>query len=154
MIFLDDSFDAEEAPQRLLDAGFCQVEPFVKHFTREDGGKEQKVKDPRIIRLCNKKKWLLVTTDSDIRFTHIEEIKRCTDVAILATAHNSVENIDEWIDGLIKARARVEREFKKRERPWYAQFNRQGDITTIFTVTEQHTTRRSRLQEKDPEPIE
>jgi hypothetical protein len=149
VVFLDDSFDAEETPQRLLDGGFWQVEPFVKHFKREDGGKEQKVKDPRVISLCNRKSWLLVTTDSDIRFTHIEEIRQSPDLAILATAHNSVEDIDEWVGALIQARARVEREFKKRQRPWYAQFNRQGAITTIYTITDHHKTRRSRPREKD-----
>lgn len=58
------------------------------HFKRpHDGGKEQDVKDPRILRLCNKRKWLLVTTDSDIRYRHIEQIKASPDLAIVATAH-------------------------------------------------------------------
>ena len=67
---------------------------------------------------------ILVTTDSEIRYTHVEEIKRNANAAILATSHNSVEDIDEWVDALIKAKARIEREFKNRKRPWYAQYNR------------------------------
>ena len=90
----------------------------------------------------------MVTTDSDIRNTHVEEIKRCPDLAILATAHNTVEDIDGWVEALILAKARIEREYKKRARPWYAQFNRSGQITTIYTVTEQHGSRRNREREK------
>jgi hypothetical protein len=150
VVFLDDGFDSEETPRRLLAESFYKVESFIAHFKRPaDGGKEERVKDPRILRLCNRHKWLLVTTDSDIRFTHIEEIKLCQDLAILATAHNNVDDIDEWVGGLIIARPRIEREFKKRSRPWYAQFNRQGAITTIYTVTDRHATRRNRPREKD-----
>lgn len=127
------------------------MESFVTHFpdSRDETNKEPGVKDPRIIRLCNTKQWLLVTTDSEIRFTHIEEIKRSANVAILATSHNSVEDIDEWVDALIKAKVRIEREFRKRLRPWYAQYNRQGKITTIYTVTETHGGRRNRPAEQD-----
>lgn len=113
MLFLDDCFDADETPARLLEGGFCQIEAFWKHFQREQGGKEQGVKDPRVLRLCNAKKWLLVTMNSDIRLTHIEEIKKLPDLAILATSHNSGEYIEEWVDALICARARIEREFKE-----------------------------------------
>jgi len=104
VLFLDDCFDSVDSPARLLAAGFCGVESFVTHFQdRLEAGKEQGVKDPRIIRLCNRRKWLLVTTDSDIRNTHVEEIKRCPDLAILATAHNTVEDIDGWVEALILA---------------------------------------------------
>ncbi len=70
------------------------------------------------------------------------------DLAILATAHNNVIDLDEWVNGLVKVRPLIEREFKKRERPWYAQFNRQGKITTIYTVTEEHGGSRNRPKEK------
>jgi hypothetical protein len=96
---LDDAFDAADA-ERLRQGGFAQVEPFPKHFKRIDGGKEQGVKDPRVLRLCNTRRWLLVTSDSELRNTHVEEIKSLPDLAILATAHNSVTDIDEWVDGL------------------------------------------------------
>ena len=149
IIFLDDGFDAEDAPKKLRAAGF-KVERFVDNFKRpEDGGKEQDVKDPRIIRLCNQRGWLLVTTDSNMRKTHVEEIKKCSNLAILATAHNSVANIDEWVDGLIKAKAKVERAFKKHHRPWYATYNRGGQLSPPKTITEEHKTRRVRQKEKE-----
>lgn len=148
VLFLDDCFDRDTAVPPLLAAGFSGIETFLKHFPRQDGaGKEQSVKDPRIIRLCNLYGWLLVTNDSDIRFTHIEEIKKCPKLAILATAHNSADDPDEWVAALILAKTEVERQFKKRTRPWYAQFNRHGKITTIYTVTDQHYTTRQRPRE-------
>jgi len=149
VLFLDDCFDREIAVQPLLDAGFARVETFLKHFPRqaEPGKKEESVKDPRVIRLCNQHGWMLVTNDSNIRFTHVEEIKKCEKLAILATSHNSADDPDEWIAGLASARTQVEREFKKRKRPWYAQFNRDGKITTIYTVTDQHCTSRRRPNE-------
>jgi hypothetical protein len=147
VLFLDDAFDSADAEQ-IREGGFCQIESFPNYFKRDDGGKEQGVKDPRVLRLCNSRKWLLVTTDSDLRHTHVEVIKSLPNLAILATAHNAVADIGEWVEGLIKARVRIEREFKKRERPWFAQFNRQGAITTIYTLTEKHFSRRVRPLEQ------
>jgi hypothetical protein len=121
---------------------------FPEHFKRENGQKEEGVKDPRVLRLCNRKKWLLVTSDSNLRHTHVEEIKLITNLSILATAHNSVADIDEWVEALILARVAIEREFKKPDRPWFAQFNRQGKITTIYTISARHTTRRIRPMER------
>lgn len=141
-MFLDDALSGKHAVTRLEQAGFT-VEPFAKSFHTETG-KEQSVKDPRVIKLCNSKGWLLVTTDSDMRFTHVEEIRRSPNLAILATAHNSAGDLDQWIEALIKAKAAIEREFKKRQRAWFGQFNRQGKVTTIYTITEEHKARRKR----------
>jgi hypothetical protein len=64
--------------------------------------------------------------------THREEIKR-TEVAILATAHNSSENQDEWVIAIINLKSRILREFKKRERPWFATVSRTASLT-IATI--------------------
>jgi hypothetical protein len=138
---LDDAFGTKIAPSRLRAAGY-EVHCFADYFKDQQGRKEEGVKDPRIIRFCHRKKWLLVTADSNIHKTHVEEIKR-TDIAILATAHNT-DDMDEWVEGLIRAKVEIERKFKKHPRPWFAQFNRQGKITTIRTLTEASYTRRSR----------
>ena len=149
IIFLDDAFDAKGIAERLIAAGYCGVERFTVHFPRKDNpeARQQNVKDTRVLKLCNTKGWLLVTTDSDMRYTHIEEIKKHTNLAILATAHNSVHNPFDWVEGLEVGRTDIERLFKKQPTPWYAQFNRQGKITTHFTVTEAHRTRRNRSNE-------
>ncbi len=149
IIFLDDAFDAEGIPESLLAAGYYRVERFTKHFPRIDGTekRQQNVKDPNVLRLCNREGWLLVTTDSDMRFTHIEEIKNCVNVAILATAHNAVEDPYEWVRGLEKGRTAIERKFRKQQPPWYGQFNRDGKITTCYTVTDRHSSRRNRESE-------
>jgi hypothetical protein len=151
VIFLDDAFDAEGIPELLLAAGYHRVERFTTHFPREGntGKRQQEVKDPSVLKLCNREGWLLVTTDSDMRFTHVEEIKKCVNIGILATAHNKVDDPYEWVNGLAKGRATIERRFKKQAPPWYGQFDRSGRITTCYTVTDQHGSRRHRPKEME-----
>jgi hypothetical protein len=145
VVFLDDCFDAEGASEMLLANGFCRVERFTDHFRRPtNGAREQNVKDPRVIQLCNTKKWLLVTMDANMVKAHVKEIGASGNIAILATAHNSCPDPFEWIDALIRAKTWIEREFRKRRRPWFAQYNRQGKKTTIFTIDADWTTRRVR----------
>ena len=76
--------------------------------------------------------WMLVTRDHEMKDTHREEIKR-TEVAILATAHNSSEDQDEWVAALINLKSRVLRKFKKRAHPWFGTFSRTAKLT-IATI--------------------
>ena len=71
---------------------------------------------------------MLLTRDHEMRNTHREEIKK-TEVAILATSHNSSDDQDEWVAALINLKSRILREFKKRERPWFATFSRTANLT-------------------------
>lgn len=126
VIFLDDAFDAEGVLESLLAGGYYRVERFTTHFARTDHPtkRRQAVKDPSVLKLCNREGWLLVTTDSDMRFTHVEEIKKCGNLGILATAHNAVDDPYEWVEGLVKGRVAIERKFKNQSPPWYGQFDR------------------------------
>jgi hypothetical protein len=145
ILFLEDAF-AESHAQRLRDAGYCEVVRFVSHFHNGATKRaEQGVKDPEIIRLCDKERWLLVTIDSSMHLTHTELIKK-TNVAILATAHNHADNVSEWVDALIKSKAKIERHFKKFPRPWFATISRTGDIT-IKTIGADAKCRRNRPEE-------
>jgi len=129
VLFLDDGFDCDEAYECLTGAGF-KVERFRNHFQREDGGREQSVPDPRVIQLCNRHGWLLVTTDSNIVNAHRKEIAECKRLGLVASAHNSVGNIMEWAVALVKLKPTMDKNnFKKRERPWHAQFGRDGKFT-------------------------
>jgi len=78
--------------------------------------------------------------------THVEEIKRNPHVTILATAHNSAtpEEYREWLSALIKLKPTILRMYKKKERPWFATFSREGNITSFVTITSEHKTRRTR----------
>lgn len=150
-LFLEDAF-AESHAQRLRDAGYPRVERFATHFRDEKAAHtEQSVKDPRIIRLCNRECWLLVTTDSSMRLTHLEVIKK-TEVTILATAHNNAEDMNEWVEGLIKAKPQIERHFKKTARPWCGTFTRQGDVH-IKPVSMDAKGRRHRPREMEPPEV-
>jgi len=145
VLFLEDAF-SESDGERLKDAGYVGVERFADHF-RDDNTKHaaQGVKDPKIIKLCDSKGWLLVTADSSMHKTHTELIKT-TQVTILATAHNSAGNIEPWVKALIRAKAKIERHFKKHERPWFATFTRNGDVH-ITTIGPEKVCRRNRPKE-------
>jgi predicted nuclease of predicted toxin-antitoxin system len=132
VLFLDEGFSAESVVARLRTAGFT-VQRFPEWFKDENGHARQNVKDPEVIRFCHKTGWMLVTRDHDMKNTHREEILK-TEVAILATAHNSSEDQDEWVVALINLKSRILREFKNRERPWFATFSRTARLT-IATVS-------------------
>ena len=127
VLFLDEGFSSESVAVRLRTAGFT-VQRFPEWFRDENGQVRRNVEDPEVIRFCHKHGWLLVTRDHEMKNTHREEIKR-TEVTILATAHNSSEDQDEWVAALINLKSRVLREFKKCERPWFATFSRRARLT-------------------------
>lgn len=131
VLFLDEGFSAESVAVRLRTAGFT-VQRFPEWFLDDDGNVKRNVEDPDVIRFCHRNGWLLVTRDHEMKNTHREEIKK-TEVAILATAHNSSEDQDEWVVAIINLKSRILREFKKRERPWFGTFSRTAKLT-IATV--------------------
>jgi predicted nuclease of predicted toxin-antitoxin system len=131
VLFLDEGFSAESVAMRLRTAGFT-VQRFPEWFRDKKGLTQQNVKDPEIIRFCHANGWLLVTKDHEMKNTHREEIQR-SEVAILATAHNSAASEDDWVVALINLKSRILREFKKRERPWFGTFSRSANLT-ITTI--------------------
>jgi hypothetical protein len=126
ILFLDDAFDCPESYQLLTEAGF-EVQRFGDHFKRSDGKRKQGVPDPSVITLCSEKSWLLVTTDGEMERTHKEAIASSR-VAILATTSNS-RTIAVWVNAIKKARAKIERDFKKRQRPYCSRISSEGIIT-------------------------
>ena len=126
VLFLDDGFSAESVAVRLRTGGFT-VQRFPEWFQDENGHKRENVLDPEIIRFCHNTGWLLVTKDSDMGKMHREEIRK-SEIAILATAHNSAEDDAEWIAAIINLKARILREFRNRERPWFATFSRAAKL--------------------------
>lgn len=130
-------------PKRLRSAGYT-VEVFREHFPGKPGRAEQGVKDPHIIKFCARQKWVLITTDKNMRFTHRETIKQ-TDVAIVATTSNN-ESLENWVTALIKAKASIERHVKKTSRPWFGLLGRTGNLN-VQTVTTESYTRRHRPRE-------
>lgn len=127
VLFLDEGFSAESVAVRLRTAGFT-VQRFPEWFRDGDGKPRRNVLDPEVIRFCHKHGWLLVTRDHEMKNLHREEIRK-SEVAILATAHNSAEDQDEWVAAIINLKGRILREFKNRERPWFATFSRMAALT-------------------------
>jgi hypothetical protein len=73
VIFLDDGFDGKDAEALLTAAGFI-VERFP--FKTADGKRKEGVKDPDIIRFCNARCYILLTTDGNIINRHRSEIEK------------------------------------------------------------------------------
>jgi predicted nuclease of predicted toxin-antitoxin system len=126
-LFLDEGFSSESVAIRLRTAGFT-VQRFPEWFKDADGQPRRNVLDPEVIRFCTRNGWMLVTRDHEMKNLHRQEIRK-SDIAILATAHNSAENQDEWVVAIINLKAKILREFKNRERPWFATFSRTAKLT-------------------------
>ncbi len=124
------------------------ADSFHDDVTRQ---KQDSVKDPDIMRLCNSEKWLLVTTDHEMLSTHVAEIKKFSELAILATAHNSALDFNTWIKAIVAGQAEIFAYFKKQERPCFATINTSGKLTTKKTITALHFTRRHRPRERTQE---
>lgn len=147
MLFLEDSFGTTVHPQRLQAAGFL-VECFAKVFSLDGRRPEASVKDPRIIQHCHQKRRVLVTTDKNMRLTHVEEIKKTT-IAIIATESNQLKNGPAvWVQALIKAKPKLDRLLKKQPRPWCCHLSQSGNVNNIETITPHMKTRRVRPREK------
>ena len=126
-MFLDEGFSAPSVAVRLRTAGLT-VQRFHEWFTDENGSPLRNVPDAEVIRFCHKHQWLLVTRDHEMKSLHREEIRK-TQVAILATANNNKCDPDEWVAAIINLKSRILREFKNRERPWFATFTRNSTVT-------------------------
>jgi len=131
VLFLDEGFSAESVAVRLRTAGYT-VQRFPEWFKDENGQTRQNVLDPEVIKFCDRNGWLLVTKDHEMKNVHREEIRR-SEIAILSTAHNSAENDDEWVVAIINLKTKILREFKNRERPWFATFSRTAKLS-IATI--------------------
>lgn len=143
-MFLDDCFASDSAVATL--APYFELRDFRVIFPDERKGKQNGVPDTPVIKRCHDEKWLLLTTDREMKKTHVEEIKRNPNVTILATAHNSSspEEHRAWLAAVIKLKPKILRMYKNEQRPWFAIFSREGHITSCETITEKHTTRRTR----------
>lgn len=144
-MFLDDCFASDSAVATL--APYFDIRDFRVIFHAVDRtGKQNSVEDNPVIKKCHEEKWLLVTSDHEMVKTHVEEIKRNPNITILATAHNTVtpEENRAWLAALIKLKPTILRLYKKHPRPWFATFSRQGNITSIKTITPEMRTRRTR----------
>jgi len=90
---LDEGFSASSVATRLNTAGFT-VQKFPEWFKDERGIPLKNVPDSEVIKFCHRNGWLLVTKDHEMKNMHREEIRR-SEIAILATAHNSAPNDDD-----------------------------------------------------------
>jgi predicted nuclease of predicted toxin-antitoxin system len=138
-LFLEDGFGANKWPERLRNAGF-EVVCFRDDFKDDEDKPEKNVKDPRIINHCHRNKYVLITTDKNLCYTHIETVKK-TEILVIATESNSTQ-IGVWVEALIKGKARIERLAHRSERPCSARISRDGKITVDTDYLKKTTTRK------------
>jgi hypothetical protein len=130
VLFLDDGFDNDRSYACLQEAGY-QLERFNKHFPDAIRIREQSVKDPPIIKLCNRHGWVLVTLDKNIVNAHRMLISESQHIGIVAACHNNAEDVMVWAESLVKLKPRLYRNsFKKRLRPWFVRFNTEGKFSS------------------------
>jgi hypothetical protein len=144
VLFLEQVFGTSDCPKKLEEAGF-KVVCFAHAFPTE-AASHARVPDPRIINHCYQNKYVLVTFDKNMRYTHVETIKK-TDIAIIATESGDKYPAARWIDALIQARSKVRSKAKRFPRPWFARLQITGAIRHIETITENMRTRRNRPRE-------
>lgn len=134
-------------PDKLRAAGFV-VECYAEHFKDHEGKPEKKVKDPAIIKHCQKSSFVLVTTDKQLCYTHAATVKK-TEIIVVATESNRA-GIGIWVDALIKAKPKIERLVKKAARPCCFRLSRTGTLTADENLMNRET-RRTRPHEGQDE---
>jgi hypothetical protein len=144
ILFLEQGFGTKENPQKLRDAGF-EVVCFAADFPHE-ATNNLTVSDPRIIRHCDQKDYVLITFDKSMQHTHVGVIKQ-TGMAIIATESADKFPPGEWIDALIKASAEVRRRVRRFPRPWFGRLQIAGTLRHVKTITSEMGTRRNRPRE-------
>ena len=134
-VLLDDCFCNDDVAEILTAAGFA-LDLFTNHFPREVGkvgGREQGVKDPRVIALSHRLKKVVFTTDHRMRDDHKTDFMDHPSAMVVATAHKSLSD-EEWACAFVKAKRKIEILHKKQGRPWFAKINQLGDITICKTI--------------------
>jgi predicted nuclease of predicted toxin-antitoxin system len=104
-------------------------------------GKEQNLKDEKIIPYCAKRKFLIATTDKNMVLRHRELLNKHRQCIIFTTNNNS-DNLSKWLPGFVKNKAKILRTWKKRQPPWVGRLHPSGHLE-IFDLM--------RYAEYDPE---
>jgi DNA repair exonuclease SbcCD nuclease subunit len=107
--------------------------------------RQSKIKDAKVIALCLKHRYLMLTRDHEMKCTHVELLKG-TDIAVVAIANNH-DHHDVWIEALRIAKAKILRDFKKYQRPYFSILQKNGTVTTK-TIGDERLTRRARPKEQ------
>lgn len=93
VVFLDDNLDSVSSFEKLKKAGF-DVRRFTDYFPREDNPTKRaaNVKDSKIITLCHRHRFLLLTADKEMKTTFWEELSATT-IGVVATANNNGDDV-------------------------------------------------------------
>ncbi len=115
---MDDGFGYKELAPELKKIGYQLVSHHEYH------NKRQGVKDEEIIPLCAENNWLLTTTDKNMVLRHRELLKRHGQSLVFTS--NNRDTYDIWLAAFKKAKAKIERTWKKRQPPWVGRLHPTG----------------------------
>jgi len=131
VLFVDDCFGHKALVAALKGKEFSVV-GFHEVF-----GKEQNIKDEKIIPHCAKHKLLIVTTDKNMVLRHRDLLNQHQQCVIFTTS-NAGDNLGKWLPGIVNNKAKIERTWKKREPPWVGRLHASGhlEIFDLMKYTE------------------
>jgi hypothetical protein len=95
----------------------------------EYGEAESKIADPAFICDCGLKNRILLTGDQDLVYSWAKEIKEAG-IAVFVVTNNN-ERPAHWGPRIIKARADICRELRRREKPFTARISAEGRVTQV-----------------------
>jgi hypothetical protein len=129
VFYLDRNLCAEEILQPLRNAGYKLI-AYTDEFGRVFN---QRVSDPDIIKLCGKRKHILITGDSRLEYTYAAEIFSAkVGVVLLSTNNGGAES---WKRRLIAAQPAIREQIYKRKKPYLIRVGLDGTLTTIRLYT-------------------
>jgi hypothetical protein len=129
IVLLDDCFDCNSTAQTLIDNGIT-VHRFTLRFpaAHDPEKREQSVKDKRVIQIANDHGYLLLTSDKSMREMHADDLLQ-TELAVIASSSNKGDDVaDVFARAFVLAKARIMRDFRKLDRPYFCVLHRSGKI--------------------------
>jgi hypothetical protein len=115
---MDEGFGYKELGPELEKVGYSLV-CHQPHYNKRQG-----VKDEENIVLCASKLWLLTTTDKNIVLRHRDLLHKHRQSVIFTS--NNQEKFETWLTAFPKAKAAIERHWKKTAPSWIGRLHPTG----------------------------
>lgn len=139
--------------QLLRAAGFIIVTLFEEY-----GEEESKIADPVFICDCGFKERVLLSADQDLVYTYAKEIAESKIAVFVVTSNDEGPKL--WGPRIIKAKSDIQRELRRREKPFTARISTEGRITQVriyehsqwksITIGKKNPPHVNRQKETDP----
>lgn len=137
---MDEGFGLKELAPQLRATGY-QIHCHQHHHNKRQG-----VKDDENILICAKNNWLLTTTDKNLVLRY-RDLLRIHKQSVVFTSNNQ-EEFETWVRAFTKAKAAIERNWKKKAPSWIGRLHPNGYLEVYalmqYTEYQSETVRRKR----------